>query len=103
MQNPELRNKFHVIFYEDMLLYPKETLHELSIGRIEEKFFKISSKTTNINQNSVNSNIQLAKWQVLFSSSQLERFQEILNHFGVNYYSAMSPLPISINDHSDEE
>ena len=55
--------------------------------------FRAPSKTANVGEKVADPMHQLTKWQRKFSEEELNRYQKILDHFKVTYYSAFDALP----------
>lgn len=89
------------VFYEDLMLDSKKELSRIfSQWRLDLPLKVIerlpgASKTTKEATFLHNKTEQLEKWMYQFSSSQLDSFKEILDHFGVDCYDVKSAVRVN--------
>jgi hypothetical protein len=92
-------DNYIVIFYEDLLVNPMETLGEVILEwRLEkDKIRKIIYKLNKTNTSQgleKNPELQMAKWDNKLTNIEKEKFQAILNYFRIKIYNMKAGRPI---------
>jgi hypothetical protein len=95
-------NKWVMVFYEDLLLNPKEHMISLindigmknKIRQVESYDFRSPSKTVFSSRFEVNPENQLKKFTYTYTEKQLQKVQNVLDYFKIKVYSAFSPYPL---------
>jgi hypothetical protein len=92
-------DNYIVIFYEDLLLNPMETLSEVILEwRLEkDKIRKMIGKLNKTNTSQgleKNPELQMAKWDNKLTNIEKEKFQAILNYFRIKIYNMKAGRPI---------
>jgi hypothetical protein len=99
LNHPDHGKKWIVVYYENLVVNPDKELQRLAEelnlnipdGSID---YQRASRSDYHNEYISDKSVQLSKWKNGLTDDQLRALQEVLDHFGIEEYSALDIYPI---------
>ncbi len=91
-------DKWHVVFYEDLLLNPEKEIEQINNNcnlniSLDENTLREASSSSRSGDYKRDTQAQLDKWKNKLPEEEKERIQQILDAFGIKVYNVESSLP----------